>query len=49
VGLPATHDTCALHLGEQAERDELHAGEHQQDAEQQERPVGDGLIPNSRW
>ena len=33
-----------LQLGEQAERHELHAGEDQQDAEQQQRPVADGLV-----
>ena len=31
------------HLGEQAEAHELHAGENQQDAEQQQRPVADPL------
>ena len=33
-----------LQFREQSQRDELHAGEDQQDAEQQQRPVGDRLI-----
>ena len=35
----ARHD-----LREQSHRDELHAGENQQHAEQQQRPVGDRLV-----
>ena len=36
------------HLGEQAERDELHADEEQHHAEQQQRPIGDACVPNRR-
>ena len=32
-----------LHLGQQAERDQLHTGENQENREQQQRPVGNRL------
>jgi hypothetical protein len=37
-----------LHLGKQAERDQLDAGEDQQDAEQQQRPIPDPLVMEVR-